>query len=823
MRCAVTLSNLTNRAPKVYPTCSQYYDYILNVGGGFFAAGTYTVTADLQPEEGKTITCYVAVYDDGDFYNRVIIPTTGEAELPFTFTLSAVKRVQVFFGYEGFRSAAYGEGEDIATSAVTNVKVAEVGKPEADIYETVGISPEEIADSDVMAQALNSKTSCSLRVLPSFESWGFAVRGLSIVRIYDLDLPSDRCIFKGRVSAISDIMDTNGAIAQELTCVSAADFLEDSAFSDNIAEQNLSTWISTLFAQHNGNMDTARKLTPSVSGSAVVSSGSDYICKSNYGIFNEVMSEKYLRENNAKAKYEWRERYQNDTVYIDIAAKIGSDKDTAIVIGENLKNIKVDRMTDGGIYTAVCAVSAVNADGYRYSLTVANDEMYTKYGGGRELVIVNDNIYFVGKGGRDYQPSGGYSWYNTPATEAMIAALRAWAEQEAAKLSDPPITITLAAADLAAMGYTGYERFEIGNSYPVVCPPVGLYGQMLRVTGIKRRLSDGRIEQITIAKGETAGNAKSGTLSTQLSRLVYANAAATTDDDSKLVTITDQKIETQTDGVKTLRITRNGYGSIYHDPDTLYIIDDDGEKSMALGDDPIVKEGGGGVIETAAILSSEQMIYWAPDHELVPVDFRGGAHVYYSQPPAKIVIQKQHAIVSFGGSAPSIGMVSYDDLYEEIVFDFVQNGVTVRQKISIMAGAMQRAMVSGVDTYIINPLIMVGEISGGTETPVGYYQNLQAINIPASADQWSFGLIVSVNELMSANNQPVNPKCTIYAVLKIGTEYTNILGVPSGISGSLFNPPFTAEFLNDAERNFALGVAGIIEPAEELSNGGDGE
>lgn len=795
MRCAVTLSNIINRAPKVYPTCSQYYDYILNVGGGFFAPGTYTVSADLSPEQGKTITCYAVAYDDwNDVEHRIPMPTTGEAELPFTFTLSAVKRVQFFFGYEGFRSAAYDEGEDIATEAVANVKVAEVGKPEAEIYETVGISPEEIADSDVMAQAINSKTSCTLRLLPSFDSWGFAVRGLSIVRIYDLDLPSDRCIFKGRVSAISDIMDTNGAIAQELTCVSAADFLEDSAFSDNIAEQNLSTWISALFAQHNGNMDTARKLTPSVSGSAVVFSGSDYICKSNYGIFSEVMSEKYLRENNAKAKYEWRERYQNDTVYIDIAAKIGSDKNTAIVIGENLKNIKVDRMTDGGIYTAVCAVSGVNADGYRYSLTVANGEMYAKYGGGRELVTVNDNIYFVGKGGRDYLPNGDWHWYSTPATEAMIAALRAWAEQEAAKLSDPPITITLAAADLAAMGYTGYERFEIGNSYPVVCPPVGLYGQMLRVTGIKRRLSDGRIEQITIAKGETAGNAKSGALSTQLSRLVYANAAATTDDDSKLVTITDQKIETQTDGVKTLRITRNGYGSIYHDPDTLYIIDDDGEKSMALGDDPIMHEGGGGgTIETAAVLSSEQMTEWAPAHDLVPTWFRGNAAVYYGQPPAKIIIQGQRA--TFGG-----GAITKEDIMSEIAFEF-RDGT--RQKLVVYIHRLYKGsawlMRLGVKCY---------DITGAAETFLGSAVSSNDFSNTGTAQ---IGMILTVSELYANPDLELAPRYGVMLAVKDGDNAAQTASLPSILASDFTGS--NVDFGSAAECGFASGIARKTEPS----------
>lgn len=803
MRCAVTLSNITNRAPMSYPTTRQWYPDTLSAGGDYLAQGRYTLSAALAPEQGKTIMCYAALYDDWDDYeHHTYVPASGEASLPFAFDVGSFTHARFFFGYEGFRGA---DGDPIDPSAVTNVKIAEAGKPENDTYDTVALAPEEIADSDVMAQAINSKSSVVLRVLPGFEAFGFAVRGLTIVRIYDLDLPLNRCIFKGRVSAVSDIMDASGVISQELTCVSAADFLEDTAFSDNIGSQSLANWLGKVCASHNASVEPARRFTFTVTGSANVGSGSDYICKSDYGVITDVLTGgRYLTASGSEAAWEWRERYQNDVFYLDIAAKLGEDKDTAIVIGENLKNIRVERMTDGGIYTTVRAVSGINADGYRYDLTAANAEMYAKYGAGHELVVTNDDIYFTGAGGREYLPNGTYTWHLTPAVIAMQNAMKAYAAQEAAKLSDPPITITLAAADLAAMGYTGYERFEIGNSYPVVCPPVGLYGQKLRVTGIRRRLSDGRIEQITIAKGAAVGGA-GGSLSAQMARLSAANTAAT--DDSKMIDI----ISETTGGLYFDPLTQAEFDDLSEkDDNTIYYVDDDGDISIYKGDTHIsTGGGGGGTIETAAVLSSEQMTYWAPDHQLVPVEFRGGAHIYYSQPPAKIVIQKQHGIVG----TPTADLVAISDLYTEIAFEFSQAASSGKQKLKFEISKMQKTRSGDTDFYVFNATVVCSQVDGSTEVIIGSY-DLSQFGVPANSTEWGLGLLISVSQLTGS---PPNPECTVYAVCKNGQNLVT-LGTPS-ISGSFLNPGFTAEFLNDAERNFALGVAGIVEP----SSGGAGE
>jgi hypothetical protein len=191
---------------------------------------------------------------------------------------------------------------------------------------------------------------------------------------------------------------------------------------------------------------------------------------------------------------------------------------------------------------------------------------------------------------------------------------------------------------------------------------------------------------------------------------------------------------------------------------------------------------------------------------LVPVFFRGGAHIYYSQPPAKIVIQGQHAIVG----TPTAALVAANDLYEEIEFEFSRSAATGKQKLKFYIAGLQKTRQNNVDYYTFNSAVMCSQIDGSSELLIGDYQ-VNSITIPADTPQWTIGLLLCVNQLTGGSGQPVNPKCNVYVAAKYGQNFT-ILGVPN-ISGSFFNPNTTLEFLNDAERNFALGAAGIVEPA----------
>lgn len=784
MSCAVFLSNLVERAFGANFQVYQYGADRLISSSRLLPPGTYTITADAP--EG--VTCYIETTDSGGG-NKAFLPASGEYTFPCTLDLSAVRWVILHIGYAGFRSEPIGTWTDIDDSDVQNVGVTRSGSPAHDIYETVMIRPDEIPDSDTISKAVCAKSTLKLTVFPHFEAWRFAKRGETLVRVIDLE---DGMIFRGRVSEINDRMSAGGAQSQVLTCLSSADFMEDTGYTDDIPTEGLGAFLGDVFAAHNGSTELARRLTFTLTGSAQVSSFTDYIVQSHYKVLSDVLTGgKYLSKGTETFtkgyKMEWRERYYNDVSCIDIAERLGTDCDTAILIGDNLKEINISRGLDGGLYTSVMAVSGVCADGYRMAYTAYNDAMYTRYGGGRQAVVINNDIYFSGAGGREPTAGGGYNWHTTPETEAARAALKAFAEQEAAKLSDPPIKITLTAADLAKMGYTGYELFEVYNTYPVVYPPGGLFGQRMRLTAITRRLSDGQITSMTVESGEKLADS-GGSLSSQVSKIKTANNVAT-NDDSKLIGITDQKIETQTDGVKTLRVSKDDYDSSSHDGDTLYIIDDEGEKSMALGDDPIMKEGGGGVIETATVLSSGQMTEWAPLHDLVPTWFRGNAAVYYGQPPAKIIIQGQRA--TFGGAA-----VTREDIMSEIAFEF-RDGTAQRVEVYINRMTLS-SMRLGVKYY---------DISGASEIFLGSDVSSSDFTTSSSAQ---IGMILTVSELYANANLELSPRYGIQLAVKIGdTVQTATLPTvaASDFTGS------NVDFGSAAERGFASGIARKTEPS----------
>lgn len=781
---AVFLSNLVSRAFTKGFIAYQYDTDRLNSSTQLLPAGTYTVSATVP--EG--VTCFVKMTNSGGG-SETFLPASGEYTLPFTFELAGVRWVTFYFGYAGFRGEPRGTWTDIDDSDVQDISVTRSGSPSHDIYETVMIRPDEIPDSDTISKAVCAKSTVTLTVFPHFEAWGFARRGETFVRVMDTE---DGMIFRGRVSLINDRMTAGGVQSQVLTCLSSADYMEETGYTDDIPAQGLDAWLGYLFAHHNANIELARRLTFTLTGAAKVSSNTDYIAESNYKILSEVLSGgKYLSEGTGAFKpgyrMEWRERYHNDVTYIDIAEKLGTDCDTAILIGDNLKEINIERGLDGGIYSSVMAVSGVCSDGYRMACTAYNDDMYTRYGGGRQAVVVNDDIYFSGKGGRDPLPGGGYNWYRTPEVQAAEERLKAFAEAEAAKLSDLPIKITLSAADLAKMGYTGYEPFEVYNTYPVVYPPGGLFGQRMRLTAITRRLSDGQITNMTVECGEKLSDAGSS-LTAQITRI----SASSGGDDTKMIDI----LEETTGGLSFDPLTQAEFDAITNkDDNTIYYVDDDGDISIYKGDTHISTGGGGGdepTIETAAVLTSEQMATWAPDHELAPVEFRGSAMVYYAQAPSRIVVQGQRALFGVEESA-----VTADDIMSEITFDFIDGE---RCKVKTYFTEMSTSSV------IVQAALY--DVSGAAETMISVTSRY-TYNLPSGWTSLRIGIAVYVaNYFLNESEQLA---ATLFGRLQVFADNTKLgYGEVIPIKGSGSQ---TVNFGSDAERGFASGISRRTEPS----------
>lgn len=780
------------------PSVCTYDRYI------YLEPGTYTLTANVP--EG--VTCKVYTWRQGTTEGAGQFPANdGEGVLPFTFTVSEMVDVIVAFAYEGWE-----RGTVLDRNDVSDVRLHDTSQQSADpIYETRVLHPEDISDSDSIAWAKNSKMQAAFVVYPDSELWQFCEHTITYVRIFDLDRTEDRMIFKGRVSGVTDRMDADGKLYQELICLSALDFLEDTEQA-GAAYSWLPNWLTDFFKDHNDSVTgdgLRRKLIYNLNGDARVNTSGNRVYTTKFDMLNRVLTGgEFLQKWSAGSGYisgeyrmEFRETYSNDICCIEIAETFGVNKSTPIKLGETLKSIQIERGVDSGLYTSVLAVSGVNSDGSQYTYAADNARLATLYGKGRRKVLVNNDIRCTAPMWEWTNPEGTTYWGKTDANRAMEEAVEAYARQEAAKLTEPPLRISAGITDLLSGGMTGYEPFEVLNWYPVVHPELGLYGRYMRITEMKRRLSDGRIESVTLETGDGQQAARN-TMSALMARLEEANKKAA-EDMQKQLEIVDTKIDDQTGGTKILPLTKTDFDDLPDkDESTLYVVDDNTDVSLWYGDRHINTGGGEGqTIECAAVLSSEQMTEWAPAHELVPVTFRGEAAVYYGQPPARFVVQGNRAVFPTSGSS-----YTADDIASEITLDLT-GGYREKYKVSL----------NTLGAGYIGLRLSAYDVSGAAETYIG--SDGSTIYLPQSFSSRKIGLILRCSSwTLDQSTQRLFPNLQIIAAAaQDGTVYTGSVGLPSG---SHFANPIP---LSAAEEGFGTAISRRTEPsgasAEEEGEG----
>lgn len=682
--------------------------------------------------------------------------------------------------------------------------------------EAVLLRPDEITSADTLTQAINTKSMLTLTIYPPFEAWGFAEQKITYVTALDLDRANDRVIFYGRVSTVRNRLDGAGRYSQEIVCGSAIEFLEDT-ISDigSRGDVYLSTFVSDWLLGtvggslgHNSQLgDSAdvirRGFVPGNIGRAYVRGFIDM--DTSFKTLADLLSgsehltyDGYTRQG---MKMEFRDRFYLGVNHLDIDEKIGVYKTTPIKIGDNIKELQIERGMQE-CYTRVCVRSGVNSDGTRDVDFTTNENMAAIYPPCTKYIAADDIKCTAPK----------YDDYGNRTAEylEMLSQLSRRSSAEAGKLSDTYVRITLSAADLAQSGMSDYEGFELGNTHPCVCPTLGLYGDDVRIVGLRRNLSDGKTVELTVESGDKPSGEAATTLSGQMAKVnrLEQRIDSSQADQTK---VADGKITEALNGNKIRRMTKAQYDALTSYDDTvLYNVDNSGVNELYIGGTHISSGGGGDepTIETAAVLSSEQMTEWAPEHALVPVVFRGSAHVYYAQPPARIVIQGQRGI--FGTVT-----ITTDDPAAELTFDFVQNGQTVRQKLKIYIYSV--AYSGG------NLSIMLGaacySITGAAETLVGYGVRGQSITIPLPLSSVSIGLLLRVGSLTAQNSDEIVPQCRVQLGYIAG-QNQGFWDIPS-ITGSLFNGSFAVDFGSAAERGFASGIARRTEPV--YPNGGGGE
>jgi hypothetical protein len=420
----------------------------------------------------------------------------------------------------------------------------------------------------------------------------------------------------------------------------------------------------------------------------------------------------------------------------------------------------------------------------------------TKYGTGRVKIVEDTSIrctaamYTIA-----FDSQGAELLIVSEACRAMENAVKALASQEAAKLSEPPMKITLNAVDLARLGYADYEGFEVGNYHPIVCEPLNLVGMPMRITSLKRKLASGQIASITIERGEKSVK-KSGSLSWYMAQLDEANREGVSDEVAQ-TEIAQTKSEEQTDGYITKDMSQEDYDNlpansrfrsrgfcIIRDPDTGEVT------NLIVGGKNISSEGGGGgTIEYAAILSSEEMSEWAPEHELVPLWFRGSATVYYGQAPARFVVQGNRAL--WGSTTPI-----ENDLASEVTFEAF-DGTVKTWKVYIYS-------LSAVADYMRVLLGCAVYDEYGNLLESSYSATYS--RVPYTAQRIKIGLVPTVTEWTLRNNK-------LYPVVGIKQEMfidgaRELYGTET--IGSISTPGLVP--CTDAERDFGLALTTRTEP-----------
>lgn len=663
--------------------------------------------------------------------------------------------------------------------------------------EAVSLATDEIASDDEISYEISAKTKLTLLIYPQFSAWGFPEKQTTVTLI---DVNAHSLAFYGRVTDVQDSMDSTGKYCRRVTCANEMDFLDDTRTAARIAagSDNRSYMIlQTLINAHNATVGANSPRAFTIGDfSAVASKYLTESIKFDYVTTLDALKKIFVETFGA----EIRTRHVNGVNYIDIG-KFGSTSSTVIKIGDNLQNIRATYSAADRIVTRLIPLGGVGYDGERLTIANApgnptilpyidNAEMIAKYG-------IHEGVYIV----NELAPQSERS------VETLSQRLYEIGLAAAEALSTPAVEITLSALDLQKLGLSGYNGFVLGNTHLTICPKLGVHHD-LRITGLKRKLSSPQTTELTISTINKRRDKANANLSAKLAA-IDKNTNNKIDSNSYTYT---SIVNNHFDGVENLKkVTKTQYDQTTKDPKTAYFVDDNGDYTLWLGDDQINLGGGGGTIEYAAVLTTEQQQYWIPGHDLVPVDFRGQAQVWYGQPPARFVCQGARMLYNVAQAD-----ITEDDIMSELalkywddsiqrVYIFIQN-----MFVTTYNGAAVIAIELGVDAYNVDAF--------GNETRIGSASAGSAnyAYVPANYQKLTIGFVHTATQWSAYNGAP-GPAGVVYVACMADDVMYRYVAMPN-INGCFMNSS-TAEyrvrrFANDAELHFAQALTITTEPTE---------
>lgn len=455
--------------------------------------------------------------------------------------------------------------------------------------QAVSLAPDEIANDDEISFEISAKTKLTLLIYPQFAAWGFPEKETAVT-LFDLGNNSNTIAFYGRVTDVQDSMDTAGRFCRRITCANEMDFLDDTRTSATFPKDTSTmTLARELINAHNAKVDETRQF----SMGTVIQRFTANAITLDYCTTLEALRKVFVETYG----FEIRTRHVNGVNYFDASTDFGEQSETAIVIGDNLQQIRATYSAADKLVTRIIPLGGTGYDGKRLTIEQAagnisgkiyidNAEMIAKYGIHEGTLIVNELAAQT---------------YSQRA--ALSQQLYEIGIEEAAALGTPAVQISLTALDLAKIGLDGYTEFALGNTYLTICPKLGIHHD-LRVTALKRKLSSPQNTSLTIAAGSRRRAVRVEPLSRQISRYSAYYDDYIGDVDRKQTEITQKKLDLRLDKLNFKKLTEDEYEAIKEagelDDDTIYTVTSEDPQTgetvveQYLGGTHITTEGGGG-------------------------------------------------------------------------------------------------------------------------------------------------------------------------------------------------------------------------------------
>ncbi len=448
------------------------------------------------------------------------------------------------------------------------------------------LAPDELANEDEIAYEVSSITRLTLLIYPQFAAWGFPEKQTAVTLI---DIDTHKVGFFGRVTDVQDSMDNSGKYCRRITCANEMDFLDDTRTVQTFAADTSTRVIAqSLIDAHNAKVDEARQFSMGTVVQKFIANAVTFDYCTTLEALKKLFVETY--------GFEIRTRHVGGANYFDASTDFGEQSETAIVIGDNLQQIRATYSAADKLVTRLIPLGGVGYDGKRLTIKLAEDntsgniyidnpDMVAKYGIHEGTLVINE-----------LAPQWGGQ------VENMANQLYEIGLEEAAALGTRSVQIALSASDLQKLGYSGYDGFELGNTHYTVCPKLGIFRD-LRITGLKRKLADPSNVSITISAAATKRReVKVLPLSRQITDYTSHYDSYISEVERKQVEQIDLKLDERLDKLKFEKLTKPEYEELKElgelDENTVYTVTDEdpetGEPTAEqyLGGIPIAAEGG---------------------------------------------------------------------------------------------------------------------------------------------------------------------------------------------------------------------------------------